>query len=257
MNKQVFMTPAKRRICELDAKTIAYFRRNPLLACEEILGIQLLDSQKYILQNTWNASHAVWCCSRNFGKSFLLAVLILLKAILYENQSIYIVSSVGKQSRETFQKMETLVTGSGGAAASIQSLKDIAANETVKTPTNKTGFSHNPEAYAVKFYNGSTIKTVNGRVDSLRGNRASLIAYDEAAFCSVEMLITSSAYATQNTEFVTSTDDTYNPNLAPRKCPTQLIYASSQDTTDKLFYTYYRNLLNVCYLGIAIISYAT
>ena len=39
MSKQTYMSPAKRRMCELDAKTIAFYRRNPCIACEELLGI--------------------------------------------------------------------------------------------------------------------------------------------------------------------------------------------------------------------------
>ena len=93
------MSERKRKICELDAESIAYYRRNPCIACEDLLGIKLIDSQKYILQASWNKPHVLWCCSRNFGKSFVGSVFILLKAILYENQGIYIVSSVGDQSK--------------------------------------------------------------------------------------------------------------------------------------------------------------
>ena len=57
------------------------------------------DAQAYMLEQSWNASHVLWACSRNFGKSFVGSVFILLKAILYENQGIYIVSSVGDQSK--------------------------------------------------------------------------------------------------------------------------------------------------------------
>ena len=64
----------KRKICELDAESIAFYRRNPCIACEELLGIKLIDSQKYILQASWNKPHVLWCCSRNFGKSFLGAI---------------------------------------------------------------------------------------------------------------------------------------------------------------------------------------
>ena len=99
------MTDFKRRICELDAESIAYYRRNPCIACEDLLGIRLTDAQKYILQSSWNAAHCVWACSRNFGKSFIGAIFLILKAVLYENQSIYIVSSVGDQAKETFSKL--------------------------------------------------------------------------------------------------------------------------------------------------------
>lgn len=39
------MTERKRRIAELDAKMIEFYRKNPCIACEDLLGIKLLDSQ--------------------------------------------------------------------------------------------------------------------------------------------------------------------------------------------------------------------
>lgn len=241
VRQAVIMTEIRRRACELDAATIAYYRRNPCIACEDLLGIKLLDSQKYILQSTWNASHSVWCCSRNFGKSFIGAIIIILKALLYENQAIYIVSSVGDQSKETFSKIEEIILRIGKTSASIKSLKDIAEKETVKSPTNKTGFNHNPAGYHVEFYNGSEIFTLNGNPDSNRSRRATFIFFDEAAFCSDELIAVCEAFATQNTDFITATDSDYNPEIEPRRVPTQLLYASSQDDMTKMFYKHYKN----------------
>lgn len=174
MKRQKLMSERKRRICELDAESIAFYRRNPCIAAEDLLGIRLIDSQKYILQMSWNRPHVLWCCSRNFGKSFLGAVFMILKAILYENQAIYIVSSVGDQSKETFSKIEEIVSRIGKTAASIQSLKDIVENETKKSTNNKTGFQHNPASYHVEFYNGSEIFTLNGNPDN---NRSKFLFY--------------------------------------------------------------------------------
>lgn len=231
----------KRKICQLDAESIAFYRRNPCIACEDLLGIRLIDSQKYILQESWNKSHVLWCCSRNFGKSFLGAVFMILKAILYENQAIYIVSSVGNQSKETFAKIEEIVLRIGKTAASIDSLQDIVEKETIKSTNNKTGFQHNPESFHVSFYNGSEIFTLNGKPDNNRSRRASLVFFDEAAFSSDELIAVCEAFATQNTEFKTSTDDLFNPETEKRKCPTQLVYASSQDDMSKMFYRHYKN----------------
>lgn len=235
------MTAARRKICELDAQSIAFYRRNPCIACEDLLGIKLFDAQKYILESSWNAAHCVWACSRNFGKSFIGAVFLILKAILYENQSIYIVSSVGDQAKETFTKIEEIVRRIGKTSASIKSLKDIVEQETVKTSTNKTGFSHNPAGYEVSFYNGSSIFTLNSNPDNNRSRRATLVFFDEAAFCSDELITVCEAFATQNTEFVTSTEDGYDPRTETRKVPTQLVYASSQDEMTKTFYKHYKN----------------
>ncbi len=201
----------------------------------------MIDSQKYILQQSWNKPHVLWCCSRNFGKSFLGAIFMVLKAILYENQAIYIVSSVGDQSKETFSKIEEIVLRIGKTAASIKSLKDIVEKETIKSPNNKTGFSHPSSGFIVEFYNGSTIETLNSKPDNVRSRRATLVFFDEAAFCSDELIAVCEAFATQNTDFVTSTDENFNPDTLKRKCPTQLVYASSQDDMTKMFYKHYKN----------------
>ena len=150
-------------------------------------------------------------------------------------------SSVGQQAKETFQKLESIVMRNGNVASSIESLTDIAEKETLKTPTNKTGFSHNPQGFSVSFYNGSTIETVNSTPSNARSRRCTMAVLDECSFCSSELIVVVEAFATQNTDFVTSTNDDYSISTRPRRCPTQLIYASSQDTTDKLFYKHYRN----------------
>lgn len=240
-NNRKIMSERKRRICELDAESIAFYRRNPCIASEDLLGVRLIDSQKYILQESWNKPHVLWCCSRNFGKSFLGAVFMILKAILYENQAIYIVSSVGDQSKETFTKIEEIVLRMGKTAASIDSLQDIIEKETVKSSNNKTGFQHNPSGFHVSFYNGSEIFTLNGNPDNNRSRRSTLVFFDEAAFSSDELISVCEAFATQNTEFKTSTDDSFNPETEKRKCPTQLVYASSQDDMTKMFYKHYKN----------------
>lgn len=83
---------------------------------------------------------------------------------------------------------------------------------------------------------------MNSNPDGVRGKRASLIFFDEAAFCSDELIVVCEAFATQNTDFVTDTDSDYNPEMQPRQVPTQLVYASSQDTMDKLFINTTNNL---------------
>ena len=40
--RRYVLTDIKRRICELDAASIAYYRRNPCVACEDLLGINLV-----------------------------------------------------------------------------------------------------------------------------------------------------------------------------------------------------------------------
>lgn len=247
--KRIIMSSAKRRICELDAASIAFYRRNPCIAARDLLGIELLDYQKYILQSMWNASHSCIIVTRNGGKSFVGAVFVILKCVLFESQSVYLVASKGGQSRELFMKIEEIIRRIGKTAASFKNLKDIVEKETVKSPTNKTGFSHNPESYEVTFYNGSSIHTVNSAPDSARSRRATLVFFDEACYISDELISVCEAFAAQSTDFITSTDDSYDPSLEPLKCPTQLVYASSQGDVTTITYQHYKNFYKRMLMG--------
>ena len=165
----------------------------------------------------------------------------ILKAILYENQNIYIVSSVGQQAKETFGKIEEIILRKGLTSKSIASLKDIAEHEVVTSPTNKDGFKHDPMQYQVEFYNGSKIFTLNSNPQNVRGKRSSVIFFDEAAFCSEELLAVAKAFGAQESNFQTSTVDGYDPKKRPLQIPLQVIYASSQDTMDTTFYKNYKD----------------
>lgn len=49
------ITAVKRKIYECDVATIAFYRRNPVIAARDLLGIQLFDAQAYMLEQSWNA----------------------------------------------------------------------------------------------------------------------------------------------------------------------------------------------------------
>lgn len=185
----------------------------------------------------------------DFGKSFLGAILMLLKAMLFENQGIYIVSSVGQQSQETHNKIEEIVLRVGQSSNSIASLKDIAQYEVVSSPACKTGFSHSQTGFHVGFYNGSEIFTLNGKPDNNRSKRASLVFFDEAGFSSDELIIACEAFATQNMGFITSIEEDFNIKTLKKKTPTQLVYASSASDVNKIFYRKYRDAAKRMFLG--------
>lgn len=249
MASKELLTAARRKAYECDAATLAFYRRNPCIASEDLLGIRLTDSQKYIIQMSWNAIHIIWCCCRNFGKSFLGAVFMILKAILYEDQSIYIVGPVGRQSKETFTKIEEIVRRMGNTAASINSLTDIAQKEIQTTAQNPSGFSHATDGWEVSFWNGSTITALNGKPDTNRGKRATLVFFDEAAFCPEDLIKACEPFTSQESDFKTDTNNDFDPTLQKRRCPSQLIYASSQGENTTLFYRYYRDWAKEMWAG--------
>lgn len=239
MAKKTYISSARRKVYEADAKTIAYWRRNPIIAARDLLGVELLDYQKYALMGAWFASHIVLCWGRDLGKSFWGDIFLQLWGLLFFDQEMFILSSVGDQAKETFSKLESLVLRSGKTASSFRDLTDIPAQETVKSPTNKTGFSHNTSGYSVGWYNGSKLHTLNSNPDSARSRRASIVFFDEAAFTDDELIVVGEAFAVQDTGFTTSTDVNYDPSLEKLQPPTKLIYASSQDSINTTFYRHY------------------
>lgn len=239
MGKKIYISSARRKVYEADAKTIAYWRRNPIIAARDLLGVELLDYQKYALEGAWVASHVVLCWGRDLGKSFWGDIFLQLWGLLFFDQEMFILSSVGDQAKETFSKLESLVLRSGKTASSFRDLTDIPAQETVKSPTNKTGFSHNSSGYSVGWYNGSKLHTLNSNPDSARSRRASIVFFDEAAFTDDELIVVGEAFAVQDTGFTTSTDINYDPSLERLQPPTKLIYASSQDSINTTFYRHY------------------
>lgn len=63
--QKIKLSTRRREQYRKNAEIIKFLRRNPIIACEWLLGISLLDSQKWMLQNTWNTKYNVWTCSRN------------------------------------------------------------------------------------------------------------------------------------------------------------------------------------------------
>ncbi|MFC0903856.1 hypothetical protein ACFHWD_04020 [Clostridium sp. MT-14] len=177
------------------------------------------------------------------------AIIILLKALLYEDQSIYIAAPVGDQSKELFTKIEEIVLKVGKTSASIDSLKKIASKEIVITKSNSTGFIHAQSGFHVSFYNGSEITSLNGKPDNNRSKRSSLVFFDESGFMSEEAISIMEAFATQNSNFSTSTKKNYDVKAKRKKCPTQLIYASSASDVDTTFFRHYKDFAKQMFLG--------
>jgi hypothetical protein len=182
--------------------------------------------------------------SRNMGKSFLGSVIMILKWLLFEGSSIYIIGSVGSQSIEAFKKLEDIAMQ---RIQSIKSLKDIFAFETIKSPACKTGFVHNPASHTVKSYGDSIISTLNGDPSNIRSKRSTFTFFDESAFSAEELLTAGIAFSTQDSDFSTSIEDGYDSRIEYLKCPTQLLFASSMNDTEckfyKLFVDYTINML--------------
>jgi len=226
------------------AEIIQWGRKWPLRFVELMFGIDLLDYQKYIFMESWTTPFCVWCMGRNGGKTTLGSPFIMTKSMLIPNFNTYILAGVGSQSQEMFMKIENIAKNN---IASFTGLTDVFLNETVKSAANTDGFTHNPASFKCSLYNGSTIHSLNGAVDSNRSKRSNLNFYDESGFASDELFTTSEPFTTQNADFKLGGD--IDVTLYPKQFPNQLIYASSASSIDTYFFRKYRDFSKKMFLG--------
>ena len=220
------------------AEFVQWGRRNPVLFAEQIFGISMMDYQKYVFMNTWNAQFIVWCMGRNSGKSILGAIYLMTRALLVPNFNAYILCGVGSQSIELFSKIEKLTFN---AIPSFKTLTDVFQGEVVKSQANSNGFTHNPSSYQFHLYNNSACYTLNGAYDNNRSKRSNCNFYDECMNSPDELFDTSEPFCTQNSEFGDGVDyDATDALIEPPMFPNQLIYASSAGRTDQYLFRKYR-----------------
>lgn len=213
-------------------------RRNPSRFIEEVFNVQLMDYQRYLIDNSWNKPFVVWAMSRNGGKSVLAALFIMAKMLLIPGFKAYILAGVGSQSIELFTKMEQFAMKN---ITSFTNLNDIFQSNVVKSQANSTGWVHNPASYTVRTYGGSQVFTLNGAFDNNRSKRSNLNVYDEAMNAADELFHTSEPFTTQNAEFKMGKDYDADDVLAePVPFPNQLLYCSSAGRTDQYFFTKYK-----------------
>lgn len=160
------LTSKQFNIAFSNSQIIQHWRKYPVQALKDLLGIQLLDFQQVIFTRTWFARESVWVVTRNGSKTLSASTYALLTQLLYPEQEIWIVSRSGKQSKKLFSYVEKLATN---RISQFGELPDIYMNEIYKAQESMSGFSHDPSGHSVTLINNSYIKTLNGNVDNNRG----------------------------------------------------------------------------------------
>lgn len=85
--------------------------RNPdylSFAAKVLLDIDLLPGQALILEELWNRPFPMYIGSRGYGKTFLLAVLAMLKCALIPNMKVVGVGAAFRQAKFIFEYMESI-----------------------------------------------------------------------------------------------------------------------------------------------------
>ncbi|MCK5016001.1 MAG: terminase family protein [Candidatus Peribacteraceae bacterium] len=96
----------KKRFSDLALDLIKVYRENPILAAEDLLGIDLDAPQKVILEEMWFKSYTIVTAGRGCGKSYLLSVISALYALLYPGKKVLIMSPSFRQSKHCFDELK-------------------------------------------------------------------------------------------------------------------------------------------------------
>lgn len=209
--------------------------RNPTKFMERFIGVDLLDVQTYTFMNSWDKMYALWLCTRNYGKSTLLALYYMTRGMLLNNCRCYICAGTSDQSIETFEKIVSIAKNE---IESFTGLTDVFRNEVVINMTNNDGFIRNPAGFTYRLYNGSFVKTLNSNVNAKRGKRAEAVCFDESGFLDEEVFQVIEPYTAQDKNF--KMGGSINVTTLPKELPNQLLYTSSASTTDSYFYKKYK-----------------
>ncbi len=209
--------------------------RNPTKFMERFIGVDLLDVQTYTFMNSWDKMYALWLCTRNYGKSTLLALYYMTRGMLLNNCRSYICAGTSDQSIETFEKIVSIAKNE---IESFTGLTDVFRNEVVINMTNNDGFIRNPAGFTYRLYNGSFVKTLNSNVNAKRGKRAEAVCFDESGFLDEEVFQVIEPYTAQDKNF--KMGGSVNVTTLPKELPNQLLYTSSASTTDSYFYKKYK-----------------
>ena len=132
----------------------------------EILGIQLLPSQSLFLKEIWNRKFPMLIASRGFGKSFMLSLYAVLRALILPRRKVVVVGAAFRQSKVLFEYMETIWRNS-------PMLRDICDGD--------SGPRRDTDRCTLRL-NDSTVTCLPlGDGQKIRGQRANDIIADEFA----------------------------------------------------------------------------
>tara|TARA_B100001564_G_scaffold359445_1_gene381277 strand:- start:2490 stop:4466 length:1977 start_codon:yes stop_codon:yes gene_type:complete len=75
---------------------------------KEVLNVQLLPSQSLFLEELWRRKFPMLIASRGFGKSFMLSLYAILRALILPRRKVVVVGAAFRQSKVLFEYMETI-----------------------------------------------------------------------------------------------------------------------------------------------------
>ena len=109
--------------------------------CKHIFNIDLLPSQCLMLKEMWTRKFPMLVASRGFGKSFILSLYSMMRALLMPGRKIVVVGAAFRQSKVLFEYMDTIwrnapilrdiVGGNSGPRRDVDMCRMILGDSTV------------------------------------------------------------------------------------------------------------------------------
>lgn len=253
-NYTIFVKPTEYSISQRKlenyikiAEIKRYYQRNPIKFMQDILGAELFDAQIYAIMKSWTTPYSLWVCSRGFGKSTCVDLILMTKGMLFNNYWSYIASGSGDQAITTFKTLENIANKN---IESMTGLTDIFKGELEVKQGGSDGFIHNPSGYYYNLYNGSFTKTLNSSIDKKRGSRANMVVFDECGFLSEEMMNVYAAFTVVQRGLKMGGNVNADTIASiPREVSNQLFYISSASSIDTPFYAKYRDFSKQMIIG--------
>lgn len=155
-----------------EERLILYYREHPVEAQKELIGYNLNWFQRKMLKEAWVHPYNLWVMGRGCSKTFIIAIISVLWAILYPGWNIGIIAPVFRQANYVFDEIDKIYNRS----PYIQRCAEKAA-------------SRGPLQSIIRFNNGSFIEGLPiGSGEKVRGRRYRFILIDEAAQHSPDIL---------------------------------------------------------------------
>ena len=152
-----------------------YYQCNPVRFIKDFFNIELLDAQAWIVQQSWTCPNVLLVCSRGFGKSTLLDIIVMAKDMLFNNYWTFIASGSGSQAEQTFTTLERLANDN--IDSFMGSTGVVFKNEIEINNAAGDGFSHSSDGFNYSTYNGSMTQTLNSNIDKKRGKNNNYILF--------------------------------------------------------------------------------
>jgi len=236
---------SQRKVEEYEkyCKLTQWGRKNPCRFLEELLGIQLMDYQRWIFMNSWAKPYVLWLCSRGAGKTVEAAVFLMTKMLLIPDYKVFISTNSAQQSIEVFKKIQDITYNK---IPSFKTLTDVFMDEVYKGANTDTGFLQDPQGHHFELFNNSELKTLSTNLTAIRGKRGSVF-YDECAWQSSEQMASTEHYADVDSNFGLGTNKI--KIYDPVQMPLQLLYASSAGDVEYPYFEKYQSFSKKMFMG--------